>query len=137
MSHNNNDDSHKQAAGAYDTNARNMAGDQRALEAQILLKSNRNIQQLVTMWDERPGDLLEEALKYNRNIWMLFYDTAMQNQDGARPEALRNNIVNLANFIFKREMDILAEPAKEKLDILISINREIAEGLMAGARAGD
>ena len=61
---------------------------------------------------------------------------AMQNQDGARPEALRNNIVNLANFIFKREMDILAEPAKEKLTVLININREIAEGLMAGVSAG-
>lgn len=131
MSHNKEDQPHKKAASTYDANAKNMAGNQRELEAQVLLKSNRNIQQLVTMWDTRPDDLLEETLKYNRNIWMLFYDTAMEDQDDLRPDALRGNIINLANFIFKREMDILANPEKGKLDVLININREIATGLMA------
>ena len=88
------------------------------------------IQQLITMWDERPNDLLEETLKYNRQIWLLFYDTAMDDQKNSRPDALRNNIINLANFIFKREIDILANPAKEKLGILLNINHEISAGLM-------
>ncbi len=130
MSH---DEPHKQAARAYDTNAKNLAGNQRELEARILLKSNRNIQQLVTIWDKRPGDLLEETLKYNRHIWLLFYDTAIENKKEARPDALRSNIINLANFIFKREIDILANPEKDKLDVLMNINREIAAGLMENA----
>ncbi|MCK5375246.1 MAG: flagellar FlaF family protein [Alphaproteobacteria bacterium] len=122
--------SHTQATSTYDMNAQNLACDQRELEARILLKSNRMIQQLITMWDERPNDLLEETLKYNRQIWLLFYDTAMDDQKNSRPDALRNNIINLANFIFKREIDILANPAKEKLGILLNINHEISAGLM-------
>ena len=129
MSHNKNNP-YAQAAGAYDTNAQANAGNQRELEARILLKSNRMIQQLIDGWDDRPKDLLEETLKYNRQIWMLFYDTALENKDGDRPNDLRSNIVNLANFIFKREMEIMAKPEKHKLDILISINREISAGLM-------
>ncbi len=119
-----------QATGAYDTNAQANAGNQRELEARILLKSNRMLQQLIDGWDNRPKDLLEETLKYNRQIWMLFYDTAIENKDGDRPNDLRSNIINLANFIFKRELEIMAKPEKHKLDILISINREISAGLM-------
>lgn len=130
MSHNKNNP-YAQAAGAYDTNAQANAGNQRELEARVLLKSNRMLQQLIDGWDERPKDLLEETLKYNRQIWMLFYDTALENKDGDRPNDLRSNIVNLANFIFKREMEIMANPQKEKLEILININREISAGLMA------
>ncbi len=131
MSHNNNP--YAQAAGTYDTNAQTNAGSQRELEARILLKSNKQIQALINNWDNRGKDDLEEALTYNRQIWVLFYDTALENKDGERPNDLRSNIVNLANFIFKREMEVLASPQKEKLDILISINREISAGLMVNA----
>ncbi|PZO88728.1 MAG: hypothetical protein DI626_01030, partial [Micavibrio aeruginosavorus] len=72
--------------------------------------------------------------KYNRNIWMMFYDTAVEDTVGERPRDLRNNIYNLANFIFKREVEILAKPEKQKLDILISINRDVAAGLLEGLR---
>ena len=129
MSHNK-DNPYAQAAGAYDTHAQAHTGDQRELEARILLKSNRTLQGLIDNWENRPKNLLEEALAYNRQIWMLFYDTALENKDGDRPNDLRSNIVNLANFIFKREVEIMAKPEKQKLEILININREIAAGLM-------
>lgn len=119
-----------QATGAYDTNAKANAGNQREMEARILYKSNRQIQALIDGWENRDKDALDAALKYNRDIWMLFYDTALENKDGNRPNDLRSNIVNLANFIFKREMDVLADPKPEKLQILININNEIAAGLM-------
>ncbi len=119
-----------QASGAYDTNAKANAGNQREMEARILYKSNRQIQALIDGWDTRHKDGLDAALKYNRDIWMLFYDTAIENKDGGRPNDLRSNIVNLANFIFKRELEILSDPRPEKLQILININNEIAAGLM-------
>lgn len=119
------------AAGAYGDNAQAHTSNQRELEARVLQKSNRMMQDLIDIWDNAPSNLLEETLKYNRQIWMLFFDTALENKDGGRPNDLRSNIVNLANFIFKRETDILAHPRKEKLEILISINREISAGLMA------
>ncbi|MGH1378193.1 MAG: flagellar biosynthesis regulator FlaF [Alphaproteobacteria bacterium] len=128
MSYNN--DPYGKATKAYDTNAQAHTTSQRELEARILLKSNRMMQSLIDNWDNRPKDSLADALTYNRQIWVLFYDTALENKDEGRPNDLRSNIVNLANFIFKREIDILAEPKKEKLNILMSINREISAGLM-------
>ena len=119
-----------QAAGAYDSNAQSNTTDQRELEGRVLLKSNRMIQELIDNWDNRGKEQLEDTLTYNRQIWMLFYDTAIENKDGNAPNDLRSNIINLANFIFKREIDILSNPDKKKLDILININREIAAGLM-------
>ncbi len=118
------------AAGAYDTQAQAHTSNQRELEGRVLLKSNRALQAIIDDWDNRPKDALSDALTYNRNIWMLFYDTAIENKDGGRPNDLRSNIVNLANFIFKRELEILSDPKPEKLNVLININNEIAAGLM-------
>ncbi len=118
------------AAGAYDQNAQAHTPDQRELEGRVLLKAAKMIQDLQESWDGVNGELIEETLKYNRQIWMMFYDTALENPEGDRPNDLRSNIINLANFIFKREVDIMADPKKEKLDVLININREIAAGLM-------
>ncbi len=134
MSHNNKNP-YAKATGAYDTNAQAHAGSQREMEGRILLKSNKQLQAVLDNWDNRSKDQLEEALTYNRQIWMLFYDTALENKDGGRPNDLRSNIVNLANFIFKREMDILANPEPKKLNILLNINREVAAGLMVNNEA--
>jgi flagellar protein FlaF len=123
--------SHSGAASAYGDNAQKNTGDPRETEARVLLKAANMLQDLQTNWNPDNHVKLDETLKYNRQIWMLFFDTAVENKDGNRPVELRNNIVNLANFVFKRTVDILSEPRKDKLDILISINRDIAAGLMA------
>lgn len=120
------------AAGAYGTNAQKNSTDAREIEARVLLKSARFLEDLQKNWDQMTAEVLTETLKYNRSIWMMFFDTAVENTEGTRPVDLRNNIYNLANFVFKREIEILSNPEKKKLDILISINRDIAAGLMAG-----
>ncbi len=118
------------AAGAYGTHSQKHTNDPREVEARVLLKAAQFMVDLQNEWDNRPKEALEDILKYNRNIWLMFYDTAVENTEGDRPEALRNNIYNLANFVFKRELDIISKPEKNKLDILIKINRDIANGLM-------
>jgi len=120
------------AASAYGSNAQKTTSDPRELEARVLLKSAQFMLDLQNDWDNVTSEILAETLKYNRNIWMLFYDTAIEDKDDGRPDTLRNNIINLANYVFKQEIDILSQPAQKKLDILISINRDIAAGLMAG-----
>lgn len=122
---------HAAAAGAYGTNVQKNTPDQRELEAHVLLKSAKFLQDMQNDWDNITPEVLEETLKYNRQIWMMFYDTALENPEGDRPNDLRSNIINLANFVFKREIEILGDPQKEKLNVLISINREIAAGLMS------
>ena len=128
------DNPYAQAAGAYDQNAQAHTPDQRELEGRVLLKAARMMKDLQDDWDNSTPDLIEATLKYNRQIWMMFYDTAMENPEGDRPTDLRSNIVNLANFIFKREIEIMAEPTKEKFDVLININKEISAGLMEQQR---
>lgn len=122
------------AAGAYGNNNQKHTADPRELEAHVLLKSARFLQDIQNDWDNVDSELLEQTLRYNRQIWMMFYDTAINNPEGNRPNDLRSNIVNLASFIFKREVEIMSKPEKKKLDILISINRDIAAGLMEGAK---
>jgi len=123
------------AAGAYGSNIQKNTPDQRELEAHVLLKSAKFLRDIQNDWDNVTPDVLEETLKYNRQIWMMFYDTALENPEDNRPNDLRSNIINLANFIFKREIEIMSKPEKEKLNILISINRDIAAGLMAKEQA--
>lgn len=123
------------AAGAYGNNAQKNASDPRELEARVLLKSAQYLQDLQSDLENVSSEDLESILKYNRAIWVMFLDNAMENGDAAYPDNLRANIASLANFIFKREIDIMAKPEKSKLDTLISINRNIAEGLMKGAKA--
>ncbi len=127
----NNQNPYAKAASAYGDNAQKNAPDQRELEARVLLKSAKLLSDLQKDLDSASKEVIEETLKYNRQIWLMFYDTALENPDGERPNDLRSNIVNLANFIFKREIDIIAEPTQQKFDVLININKEIAAGLMS------
>ncbi len=121
---------HAKAASAYGDHAQKHTPNQRELEGRVLLKSARMLQDLQNNWEDASSESIETILKYNRQIWIMFYDTAMENPEGDRPNDLRSNIINLANFIFKTELEILAEPEKKRLNILININKEIAAGLM-------
>ncbi len=132
---NQNPDAHAAAAGVYGTNVQKNTPDQRELEGHVLLKSAKFMQDMQDDWDNITPDILEETLRYNRQIWVMFYDNAVQNPDGNRPNDLRSNIVNLSNFIFKREIEVIAAPTKEKLNVLININREVAAGLMTQQKA--
>ena len=122
------------AAGAYGQSAQKHTPDQRELEGRVLLKAAGMIKELQDDWENITSARLEEVLTYNRQIWMLFYDTALENPENPggveRPNDLRSNIINLANFVFKRQIEIMVTPEKQKLDVLVNINREIAAGLM-------
>lgn len=122
--------SHAAGAGAYEQHAQTTTNDPRELEARVLIKAVRRLQELQTNWGNFKPEELEEALRYNRTIWMMFADTAIENKNGHELE-VRNNIANLAAFVAKHSLQILAKPEKNKLDILIEINREIAAGLMS------
>lgn len=127
---------HASAAGAYAQHARTTATDPREIEARALLKAVQKLQDIQTRWDSYTLEEMDDALRHNRQIWLMFVDNATSDDSGGRPDALRANIANLGAYVFKRTLDILADPQKEKLDVLIDINREIAAGLMTKP-AGD
>jgi flagellar protein FlaF len=137
MSQNNNnnninksDTGHANAAGVYDAHAKAHTPDQRELEARILLKAAKGFKDIQNNWGKVTQEEIDEVLTYNRQIWMMFVDTAIEDDNIERPDSLRNNIANLGVFIFKHTLDIISDPKKEKFDILIEINKEIAAGLM-------
>lgn len=119
------------AAGTYGNHSQQHTNDPRELESRVLLKAAQNFVNLQNKWSEMTAEELDDTLAYNRQIWMMFVDTASADPSEERPRDLRSNIANLGTFIFKHSLDIIAAPKKEKLDVLIQINRDIAAGLMS------
>jgi flagellar protein FlaF len=121
---------HAQAAGAYAHHAKETTLDPREIEARALLKAVQKMQELQNRWPAYKLEEIDDVLRHNRQIWMLFVDNAISDDSPGRPTQLRNNIANLGAYVFKRTLDILADPQKDKFNVLIDINREIAAGLM-------
>ena len=117
------DNSYANAAAAYGEKAKEGAGNQRELEGQLLIKYAQKLRALQDNWDNMEHAQLDEILSHNRKLWTLFYDTALEEKPGdeGRPDALRQNIIALSEYIFNRTIKTLASPEKEKLNILIDI----------------
>jgi len=115
---------------AYAKAARH-GNDPRELEASVLLKSASRLQRVKDGWAVDMADLTP-ALLYNRTLWTIFA-TSVTEGESPLPTEVRQNIANLAIFIFKRTMEVQAAPAPDLLDPLININRQIAAGLLQKA----
>ena len=122
----------QQAATAYARVAQ-ATQSPRELEASVLLKAASRLQAIRDNWDGRQADL-DEALTFNRKLWTVLVASATD-AENPLPQAIKNNIANLALFIFERTITMMTEPAPEKLGALININREIAAGLRAQPQA--
>lgn len=126
-------DPYTRASAVYGEKAMESETDQRDTEIRVLNQAARRLKSVCDDFENASLDDIHNALRYNRKIWLVFFDTAAENPDDERPQDLRNNIANLANFIFQREAEIWDTPhdqRREKLEILITINREVAGGLM-------
>ena len=114
------------AAMAYSQTAK-VTRDPRELESSLLIRSASQLQSIKDNWDDKAQDA-GAALMFNRKLWTIFV-TSITRDDNPMPLEIKNNIANLAGFIFKQTLSFQANPAPEKLSSLISINREIAAGL--------
>ena len=101
------------------------------LEARALIKAASALNQIKEKWEESQDDLAP-ALDKNRRLWTILA-SAMRESDCPQPIEVKQNILNLASFIFKRTMEVLSKPDPKKLDILININMNIARGLSGKA----
>jgi flagellar protein FlaF len=120
----------QQAANAYAKVAQTTQSG-RELEAAILMKAATRLQRIRDDWEGQRADL-DEALKYNRKLWTVLVSSATS-PESLLPQQIKQNIGNLALFIFNQTMAVISEPKPEKLAVLVSINREIAAGLRAKA----
>ncbi len=97
------------------------------LESRALIKTASRLNQIKENWEQNIGDL-DDALEKNRRLWTIIAG-AMSDNSSPQPQELRQNLLSLAVFVFKRTLEILANPKPESLDILININMNIARGL--------
>ena len=120
----------RSAAQAYGTIAKQVASP-RELEAGLLLKAASRLQTVMDNWVEFKPQL-NDALLNNRKLWTIFM-AATTASDNPLPAEIRENIANLALFVFRQTIATLASPKPEQLAPLIKINREIAAGLRGSA----
>jgi flagellar protein FlaF len=101
----------------------------RELEASVLTKAAMLLQQCQNAWDAADRDQkLDEGLKYTQKIWT-FFQSELARPDNPLPKKLREDLLSLSIYIDKRIFEVMANPAPEKLTILININLNIAAGL--------
>ena len=117
-----------QAAQAYSKTARATVTP-RQLEAGLLLKAAHKLQHVKENWDSH-NSTLHDALYYNRKLWTVLV-TSVTRPENPLSQPIKQNIANLGMFIFDRTIAVQINPDPQKLDILISINKDIAAGLSA------
>jgi flagellar protein FlaF len=115
---------------AYARTAQRIASP-RDIEAQALLKAARQLQDVMTNW-EQPDSGLTAALMFNRKLWSIFLSDALRDEN---PEqiAIRQNIANIGIFVMTQSAALQIKPEYERLQALIDINRNIAAGLSGKA----
>jgi flagellar protein FlaF len=99
----------------------------RDLEASLLLKAARQLQDVQDDWGSRRGDLAE-ALAYNQKLWA-FLLSCVTNPESPLPRQIRENVANLGIFILGQILDIAQDPSADKIKVLVGLNRELASGL--------
>jgi len=99
----------------------------RQLEANALIKTASELNRVRQNWDDKK-DELNNALELNRRLWTVLVGN-INDDDHPLPVELKQNIANLAYFIFKRTIDVMTNPKPESLDVLININMNLAKGL--------
>ena len=101
----------------------------REMEANVLTRAALKLKNCQKDWDSQERKLkLDEALKFNQRIWSIF-QAEVGNPANPLPTKLKLDFLRLSAFVDKRIFEVMAQPAVEKLSILIAINENIAAGL--------
>jgi flagellar protein FlaF len=101
----------------------------RDLEASVLTRAGLMLKQVQDDWSapDRSEKLLE-AIKFNQKVWS-FFQAELSDPENPLPKNLREDILNLSLFVDKRLFEVMANPDKDKLQIVIDIDFNIAAGL--------
>ncbi len=103
---------------------------QNQLEARTLIKAASMLDRVKNNWHELHKTDLVPALENNRRLWTIL-SSELAEDDHPMELGLRQNLINLAYFIFKHTIKVMAdkEPKAKDIQIFITINMEVAKGL--------
>ena len=83
--------------------------------------------------DPQDADTILTSVRLNWRIWTII-QAALVDPECPLPKQIRENLINLSNFIDKRSAHMIANPnAVEKMDVLININRQVGAGLLGNS----
>jgi flagellar protein FlaF len=89
------------------------------------------LQSICDAWSGKAQEL-DDALVYNRKLWSVFL-TSVTRDDNPLPREIKQNIANLGMFVMKQTVSLGTDPKPERVGSIISINRQLAAGLMSRA----
>lgn len=99
---------------------------QRKIESAALLAVARDLRVATENWNPRASSL-QDVLERNKLLWTIIASEVADNKD--LPASLRQDILNLSVFVFKRTLSLMGAPDRDKIAVLININRALADGL--------
>ena len=108
-------------------------GNPRQNEARALIEAARRLsdaQKIAESPEKVDKEAVQAALRLNWRLWTILQVEALAD-DNPNPKEIRQNILKLSIFVDDRTVDILFDPKPPKFDMLIKINREVAQGLLA------
>lgn len=101
-------------------------------EAWALIEAARRMAESVN--HEIAPAAMRDALRLNWRLWTIF-QADLSLGENQMPEEIRNNMLTLCQFVDRFTVEALVDPQKRHIDTLVSINRNIASGLLAGLQA--
>lgn len=110
----------------YANASRPVSDDPRDVEAWALAEASRRLIDAARDPDNTDG--LRAALQLNQRLWTIF-QAAITEDDCVMPQDLRTNVAALSLMVDRETVARLIDLDVSKLDVLISINRNVASGL--------
>lgn len=102
----------------------------RELEASVLVRCALMLKDCIDNWDAKDfNERLERALRYNQGVWTIL-QSEISKPENPLPLELKNNLLNLSLYLDKKTFEALANPSKDTITQIISINTHIAAGLL-------
>lgn len=117
----------RMTAGQAYARAQKLGGVPRQTEARALFEAATRLRAIKEEPDNFPK--FDEALIFNLRLWNTLMADALD-ASNPLPVEIKSNLLNLFHFIDRQTVQLLSKRDPEKLDTLISINREIAQGLL-------
>jgi flagellar protein FlaF len=107
----------------------------RELESALLSKAALLLKICQENWEgDGHAERFDDALRFNQRLWT-FFQAELLEEGNPLPVQLRQDLLSLSAFVDKRTFEVMAYPAAEKLNVLININKQIAEGLASRGAA--
>jgi flagellar protein FlaF len=78
--------------------------------------------------DSADGEQMRAAARLNWRLWTII-QAELLDPECTVPADIRGNVLSLARFIDQHTVAFISDPQPEKLNVLISIDRELSAGL--------